>query len=102
MTFGSAVLRRRALVAAMLRTSSGRADQSSATTPTTCGPAIEVPFRETYSESPVTNEERTPTPGATTSGLSRNELSTRTGPRLLKGASVLLLLRIAPVVKVAS
>jgi hypothetical protein len=31
------------LVAAMSRMSHGRADHNSATTPTTCGPAIEVP-----------------------------------------------------------
>src|SRR3954463_8027017 len=31
-------------VAAMFRTRSGRADQSSATTPDTCGPAIDVPL----------------------------------------------------------
>jgi hypothetical protein len=34
-----------ALVVAMSRTNSGRADQSNATTPTTWGPAIEVPLR---------------------------------------------------------
>jgi hypothetical protein len=32
-----------ALVAAMSRMSCGRADHNNATTPTTCGPAIEVP-----------------------------------------------------------
>ena len=44
-TFGFAVLCRSALVVAMSRFSDGYADQSSATTPTTCGPAIEVPLR---------------------------------------------------------
>ena len=33
-------------VAAMFRTRSERADQSRATTPTTCGPAIEVPLSD--------------------------------------------------------
>ena len=32
-------------VAAMFLTRSGRADQSSATTPATCGPAIDVPLK---------------------------------------------------------
>jgi hypothetical protein len=35
------------LVASISRTNCGRADQSNATTPTTCGPAIEVPLRLT-------------------------------------------------------
>ncbi len=41
--FGFAVMPRSCFVAAMSLTSAGRADQSSATTPTTCGPAIEAP-----------------------------------------------------------
>ena len=44
--FGFAVLFRSAFVAAMSRTSAGFACQSRATTPTTCGPAIEVPENE--------------------------------------------------------
>ena len=41
---GFAVLRRSVFVAAMSRTNCGRADQSNATTPATCGDAIEVPL----------------------------------------------------------
>ena len=44
-TPGLAVFCKIVLVPAMSRTNPGRADQSSATTPTTCGPAIEVPLR---------------------------------------------------------
>ena len=43
-TFGLAVFCKIVLVAAMSRTNCGRADQSNATTPATCGPAIEVPL----------------------------------------------------------
>jgi hypothetical protein len=43
-TPGLAVFCRIVLVASMSRTNCGRADQSSATTPTTCGPAMEVPL----------------------------------------------------------
>jgi hypothetical protein len=43
--FGFAVLSSSAFVAAMFRSSSGCADQSRATVPTTCGPAIEVPLQ---------------------------------------------------------
>ena len=42
-TFGFAVVASNCFVAAMSRTSPGRADQSSATTPTTWGPAMDVP-----------------------------------------------------------
>jgi hypothetical protein len=44
-TFGLAVLVRICLVSAIFRTSSECADHSRATTPTTCGPAIEVPLK---------------------------------------------------------
>jgi hypothetical protein len=44
-TAGFAEACRIAFVPAMSRASCGRADQSRATTPTTCGPAIEVPER---------------------------------------------------------
>ena len=44
-TAGLAELCRIAFVVAMSRANCGRADQSKATTPTTCGPAIEVPER---------------------------------------------------------
>jgi hypothetical protein len=43
--FGLALSDRISFVAAMFLLNSGRADQSSATTPTTWGPAIEVPLR---------------------------------------------------------
>jgi len=41
----SAVLSRSCLVAAMSLERLGNADQSRATTPTTCGPAIAVPLK---------------------------------------------------------
>ena len=87
--FGFAVLSSRALVPAMSRESAGCACQSSATTPTTCGPAIEVPLHDCpeYWLSLPFNDEFTLTPGAEMSGLIRFEPSTVTGPRLLKPAS---------------
>src|SRR6476620_8566836 len=87
--FGLAVLFSSASVAAMSRESAGCACQSSATTPTTCGPAIEVPLHDgpEYCESLPFSEELTLTPGAEMSGLIRFEPSTVTGPRLLKPAS---------------
>jgi hypothetical protein len=45
-TFGLAVLVRISFVAAMFLASSGWADHNKATTPATCGPAIEVPLKE--------------------------------------------------------
>ena len=72
----------------MFLTRSGRADQSSATTPDTCGPAIEVPLKFVYAVSLELTAERTLTPGATTSGFMRFEPSVVTGPRLLNRASV--------------
>lgn len=90
-TAGLAVLVNSCFVAAMLRTRSGRADHNRATTPTTCGPAIEVPLNDEYAVSLVRTDERTLTPGATISGFIRFEPSTVTGPLLLKPASVLLL-----------
>jgi hypothetical protein len=45
MMVGFAVLSRIAFVAAMSLRRAGRADHSRATTPTTCGPAIEVPLK---------------------------------------------------------
>src|SRR5687767_12205997 len=89
------------LVVAISRTRAGRADQRRATTPLTCGPAIEVPEMEAYELSPVLVAERTFTPGAEMFGLRRLEPSRVTGPRLLKPASVLLMLY-APVEKDAS
>ena len=46
-----AVVERTCFVSAICLTSAGRADQRSATTPTTCGAAIEVPERLVYQES---------------------------------------------------
>ena len=60
----------------------GSADQSSATAPTTCGPAMEVPLFEPYA--PPGRDERMSTPGAAISGFMREEPSAVTGPRLLK------------------
>jgi hypothetical protein len=45
-TFGFAVEASNCFVAAMLRTRLGRADQRRATTPTTWGPAIDVPVKD--------------------------------------------------------
>src|SRR6266516_1912792 len=92
--FGLAVLSSSALVAAMFLASSGCSDQSRATTPTTCGPAIEVPPRLRYDVSLVLYEDRLLTPGAAMSGLMRPEPSIVTGPRLLKPA-----MRVEPVVR---
>ena len=90
------------LVAAMSRERLGIADQSRATTPATCGPAIAVPLREEYAESLLLTEERTFTPGATMSGLMRFEPSIVTGPRLLKPATEVVLPLSAPVVSEAA
>src|ERR1043166_3136682 len=99
-TFGFAVSWRSVLVAAMSRSSAGMADQSRATTPTTCGPAIDVPLRLPYEPSLPKVEERTFTPGAERFGLGRLEPSDVTGPRLLKPASVFAALSVvAPVEK---
>ena len=99
--FGFAVMPRSCFVAAMSLTKSGRADQSSATTPTTCGPAIEAPVKIEYAESPLFTEDRTLTPGATMSGLIRPDPSTVTGPRPLKLARASVLCN-APVVNAAA
>ena len=101
-TFGSAVPASSCLVAAMSLERLGIADQSRATTPTTCGPAMAVPLKEAYAESLLLTDERTFTPGATRSGLMRFEPSIVTGPRLLNAATELVLPLIAPVVSEAS
>src|SRR5215467_6584818 len=93
---GFAVLSRSAFVAAMSRTNAGFACQSRATTPTTCGPAIEVPENEEYDESLVLTEDRFGFPGAAMSGLIRPEPSTVTGPRLLKLAMLIAPVFMAP------
>src|SRR6266511_2570558 len=85
-TSGFAVLSRSSFVAGMSRTRPGYADQRRATTPTTCGPAIDVPWKFAYDVSLAFVDERVLTPGATTFGLIRFEPSTVTGPRLLKAA----------------
>jgi hypothetical protein len=95
-----AVLVSSAFVAAMFRLRAGNADQSRATTPATCGAAIDVPLRFPNEVSLELSAERTLTPGATTSGFTRFEPSAVTGPRLLKPASALLT-STAPVVKEA-
>ena len=76
-------------VASMSRERAGIACQRSATTPTTCGPAIDVPLQSCpeYVVSLVFSDDRTFTPGAEISGLMRFEPSSVTGPRLLKPAS---------------
>ena len=70
-TVGFAVFCKTALVVAISRTNCGRADQSNATTPTTCGPAIDVPLKLPKLVSLVRVLERTFTPGADTFGFSR-------------------------------
>lgn len=70
-TFGLAVFCKTVLVVAMSRTSCGRADQRSATTPATCGPAIEVPLILPKLLSLVRVAERTLEPGAEMFGFSR-------------------------------
>jgi hypothetical protein len=70
-TFGFAVFCRIVLVAAMSRTSCGRADQSSATTPATCGPAIEVPLMLPKVLSLFRVLERTAEPGAEMLGFNK-------------------------------
>jgi hypothetical protein len=91
-TAGLAVLVRSCLVALTFLTRSGRADHSRATTPTTCGPAIEVPLKFAYEISVALVAERFETPGAEISGFMRPEPSTVTGPRLLKLAREFALL----------
>ncbi len=81
----------------MSRTSAGFACQRSATTPTTCGPAIEVPENDAYAESLVLTDDRFGFPGAEMSGLIRFEPSTVTGPRLLKPARLIAPVFMAPV-----
>src|SRR5687768_8788837 len=83
LTSGLAVCCNICLVSWISRARSGRADQSRATTPTTCGPAIEVPERLPYVVSLARRAERTVTPGAETLGLRLPEPSESTGPRLL-------------------
>lgn len=70
-TLGFAVFCKIVLVVAMSRTSCGRADQSSATTPATCGPAIEVPLIGPKLLSLVRVVERTLEPGAEMLGFSK-------------------------------
>jgi hypothetical protein len=70
-TPGLAVFCKTVLVVAMSRTNCGRADQSNATTPATCGPAIDVPLIVPKLVSLVRRVERTLTPGAETFGFSR-------------------------------
>jgi hypothetical protein len=94
---GFAVAFKRALVAAMSRFRLGSADQRRATTPTTCGPAMDVPLAVVYAASPVFVAERVPVPGATMSGLIRLEPSAVTGPRLLKLATEFVPVVSAPV-----
>src|SRR4029077_21099356 len=47
----------------------GRADQSNATAPATCGVAIDVPLKFAYELSLALVDERVPVPGAEMSGL---------------------------------
>src|SRR5262249_20151200 len=66
---GVAVVRRIWVVKAMLPMSLGLADHINATTPATCGAAIDVPVNRPYVLSG--RAERTRTPGAIRSGLAR-------------------------------
>ena len=101
MTFGLAVRVSSCLVAAMFLTRSGRPDHSRATTPTTCGPAIDVPLAVVYLASSLLVAERFDTPGAEMFGFMRPEPSMVTGPRLLKLARAFALL-MAPTEKEAA
>ena len=97
-TFGFALRVSRYFVRGMSRTRLGLADQSSATTPTTCGPAIEVPLMVPYDVSlAVRSDERTLAPGAERSGFIRLEPSLVTAPRLLKPWRAFVVPLIAPV-----
>ena len=58
-------------MAAMFRTNSGRADQRTATTPATCGEAIDVPLKLVYPLSLEPEADRTFTPGAERLGFNR-------------------------------
>jgi hypothetical protein len=81
----------------MSRLRLGTACQRRATTPTTCGPAIEVPLAVPYEVSLAFVADRVLVPGATMSGLIRFEPSTVTGPRLLKLATEFVPVESAPV-----
>src|SRR5581483_6409912 len=83
-----AVSRKICSVVSILPINLGFADHISATTPTMCGPAIEVPDNAPYV--PPGSAEFTPTPGAAISGLTRPLLSANTGPRLENEARRLL------------
>jgi hypothetical protein len=96
-TFGFAVEVSRVFVAAICLTRPGLPDQRSATTPTTCGPAIEVPWKTAYALSLLLVDDLVLTPGAAMSGLMRPDPSVVTGPRLLKLASAFVDGLIAPV-----
>jgi hypothetical protein len=85
-------------VSVIIRSNWGWASHRRATTPTTCGPAIEVPEELPYEVSLVLVVERTFTPGAEISGFILPEPSTVTGPRLENVARALLM-SIAPVEK---
>jgi hypothetical protein len=95
--FGFAVPFKRAFVAAMSLFRLGTACQSSATTPTTWGPAMEVPLAVPYDVSLAFVADRVLVPGATMSGLIRPEPSSVTGPRLLKPTTEVVPVVSAPV-----
>jgi hypothetical protein len=95
--FGFAVPFSRAFVAVMSLFRLGTACHRSATTPTTWGPAMEVPLKFAYVLSLEFVAERVPVPGATMSGLIRFEPSIVTGPRLLKPTTEFVPVISAPV-----
>jgi hypothetical protein len=70
-TLGFAVCSNNSFVPVMSLTNAGRADHISATTPATCGPAIDVPLAVPYAVSLVLVADLTFTPGADISGFSR-------------------------------
>ena len=70
-TSGFAEFCKMVLVASISRTKCGRADQSKATTPATCGEAIDVPWLFPKLLSLPKVLERTATPGAERLGLSK-------------------------------
>ena len=75
----------------------GRADQSNAIAPASCGVAIDVPLKFAYELSLALVDERVPVPGAEMSGLIRLLLSAITGPRLLNEAMVSVPVTNAPI-----
>jgi hypothetical protein len=89
-------------MASTLPIKEGTVDSRRAIPPATWGPAIDVPLAVVYALSDVFVAERVFVPGAEMSGFTRLLPSTVTGPRLLKLASVSVLVLRAPVLNTSS